>query len=316
MMKSLRLRLPPLTCLLVFEAAARHGHFTRAAKELGVTPSAVSRQISQLEQHLGTPLFERSPKRILLTDAGDFLAARLRGSFEEISQTIHDLKKLEKDRPVIVTASTAFSHYWIVPRLSQLSQLWPEVRLRIEPRDPPLRLDEIFFDVGIFFGDGVWSGTRAVQLLDESVFPIVSKKFLEQHESDSRIEKLPLLQYESFADDTWIRWETWFSHSGLRFQPQNVHMSFRNYSDLINAVLAGHGVGLGWKRLLENHLAKEDLLPLGEQRYIPPEHYYLVVPTSRPLSAAASLVAKWFEHYCMDAPIRTHGLEASDISLA
>jgi DNA-binding transcriptional LysR family regulator len=303
-MKTLRLRLPPLTCLLVFEAAARHRHFTKAASELGVTQSAVSRQINQLEEHLGRPLFERTSKGSVLTEAGEILSERLRNSFESIAQAIHDLRKLESERPVVLSASTNFCHFWIVPRLSELVETYPQIRLRLEPHDPPLKLNEALFDVGIFYGKGAWTGTDATRFLNESVFPVASPRFASQIADASQLDRLPLLQYESFSDESWMRWETWFEIYGGRFDPKNVQMSFRNYADLIDAVLAGRGLALGWAQLLDEKLACGALVRVGSTVHVPVEHYYVVTPSSHPMSRAATLVAEWFlnlKSVCLDA---------------
>ncbi len=122
-----RRRLPPLNALRAFEAAARHMNFTRAADELSVTPGAVSQQIQNLEDYVGAPLFKRTPRGLLLTDAAQTALPALREAFDRLAEAASLLTAAEEGRRLTVSAAPSFAAKWLVPRLGRFEAAHPEV---------------------------------------------------------------------------------------------------------------------------------------------------------------------------------------------
>ena len=130
-MRSLRSRLPPPASLLAFEAAARHLSFTLAAKELGVSQAAVSRQVRTLEDHLGTPLFRRLHRAVRLTGEGERLQAALAIGFGHIAETVETLRRSRATSGVTLCTTIAFAAFWLMPRIGQFRTAFPDVELKL-----------------------------------------------------------------------------------------------------------------------------------------------------------------------------------------
>ena len=164
-MKSLRRQLPPMTALMAFEAAARLLSFTRAAEELGVTQAAVSRQIHALEEDFGLPLFNRLHRKVTLTAQGQALAAATSNAFGLIADAASDLRQGSND-DLTISATVAFSHFWLLPRISEFSRRHPDTTLRIVSQDAMPALDQGDVDVAIRFGEGSWPNVHAEKLFE------------------------------------------------------------------------------------------------------------------------------------------------------
>src|SRR6185503_496468 len=153
--------LPPLNALRVFEAAARHLSFTRAAVELSVTQAAVSHQVKALETHLGFPLFRREPRRLLLTDQGQLYGQALRDVFGRLHEATARVLAPAGRQLLTISVIPSFAARWLVPRLGRLQALAPEIDVRVAPSREPADFGADGVDVGIRFGFGRYPGLRA-----------------------------------------------------------------------------------------------------------------------------------------------------------
>src|SRR3984893_19024932 len=124
-------RLPPLETFRFFEAAARHLNFTHAAKEMHVTHGAVSQRIKRLEEHLGTPLFRRSGRGMLLTDEGRRLLERVRAAISEIAEGVEAIRPGDSHRILMISTMPCFAAYWLLPRLADFNEHHPEIQVNI-----------------------------------------------------------------------------------------------------------------------------------------------------------------------------------------
>ena len=124
-------RLPPLTTLRAFEAAARLGSFSRAAEEISVTHSAVSHQVRALERALGTPLFQRNGKRVSLTEAGRHLAGRVGAALREIADAAQVVRRRDRGRALTVSTLPSFAARWLMPRLGRFMEQHPEIDVNV-----------------------------------------------------------------------------------------------------------------------------------------------------------------------------------------
>ena len=294
-MKSLKRRLPPMTALTAFEAAARLGSFTRAAEELGVTQAAVSRQIHALEDDFGFPLFNRLHRKVSLTAQGRSLAAATSNAFNMIAEASSELRQETGGDDLTIAATVAFSHFWLLPRISDFSRRHPETTLRIVSQDAMPSLDQGEVDVAIRFGDGLWSGGRAEKLFEDHVFPVCSPEFADTVDADispADLIRQPLISNEA-DDPMWIGWNAWLSTFGVSNTGKLKGMRCSFYTEAIYAALNGQGISLGWDRLVSDLLEQKRLVRLGHASVVPSGAYYVVVPTHRKQSRALQQFMEW-----------------------
>lgn len=247
-MESSGRRIPPLNTVVAFEAAVRAMSFTAAAKELHLSQGAVSRQIQRLEERLGTPLFERRNKKIVLTRAGEIFYAAIGESLAAVRRAVYEIERLNTTR-VSLSASMAMASFWVMPALLLLRERQPsisEVSLLAEDRAAdPLRDD---VDLAILYGDGNWPGLTAHRLFDEKVFPVCSKAYLERH---------PIRTPADLADATLIdvmrtssvcgTWSRWLERAGItRAERTPPALTVSSFELAYRAAEAGQGVALTW----------------------------------------------------------------------
>lgn len=282
-MANLRKKIPPLTALTAFEAAARLSSFTRAALELGVTQAAVSRQIHLLEEDFGFPLFERLHRRVELTEKGKILAGATGEAFNLIADTVADLRLEKPDDQLVISATISFAHFWLMPRIGSFSQMHPNVKLRIITQDSRTKIDGGDIDVALRYGNGTWPDGQAEFLFDDEVFPICSAGYARVNApivSPADLLKHPLIS--SDADDpTWTGWDEWLAAHSIQgtTKTRGIHCSF--YTEAIYAALNGQGVALGWKRLVGDLLDQGRLVRLTEASIKTRAGYFVVVPKRR-----------------------------------
>lgn len=165
--------------LIVFEAAARHGSFTRAAQELNVQQPAVSAAIKQMEDLLGVQLFHRSHRKVALTHAGERLQADVTLALDRILNSARAVRQRGLNDHVTLSASTAFSHYWMVPRLQQFHATHPDIDLRLQTSDREPDIDAEGISLAIRRGNGQWPGMQAALIAPEIIYPIASPRVMQ-----------------------------------------------------------------------------------------------------------------------------------------
>jgi LysR family glycine cleavage system transcriptional activator len=167
-------RLPPLKALVAFEAASRHGSFSQGAEELGVTPSAVSHHIQQLEHFLGVPLFQRHAGRAVLTSAGRTYAAEIERAFGLISDATHLVAPQSQSGHLVIASGPSFAAKWLQPRISDFLAANPEVKIRLSTLTNHDDLDTTRFDIAIAYGAPSATRRRVEPLLIERMRPLCS----------------------------------------------------------------------------------------------------------------------------------------------
>lgn len=290
-----RRRLPSMTALMAFEAAARLASFTRAAEELGVTQAAVSRQIHLLEEHFGFPLFIRLHRRIELTERGRLLANASQDAFDSIAATVADISHEAQDNELTISATVAFSHFWLLPRISEFSRKYPEISLRILTQDtmPNVELGEA--DIAIRFGDGRWVEGQSKALFNDEIFPICSPEFadrIREIENPRDLLRFPLIS--NITDEpTWTGWSDWFAAFDVEMPKKIPGLRCSFYTEAIYAALGGQGIALGWWHLVEDLLGHGRLVRLGEFSLKTENAYFSVVPKRRRQTEAVRLFQEW-----------------------
>ncbi|PZX14505.1 DNA-binding transcriptional LysR family regulator [Palleronia aestuarii] len=296
-MHGLRRDLPSLTSLVAFESAARRESFTRAAAELNVTQAAVSRRIKALETDLGRPLFERSHRRVRLTEAGRRLFEAVTRGFDGIAETVAALP-MTGER-LTVAASIAFGHFRLLPALSAFRDAHPDVELRVLTEDAWSAPDDGQVDVAIRYGRPPFRGMRVAGALPETIAPVAAPALAARlgaldPGALARPAGFSLIESAS-PEPSWIGWPRWLARAGWSGAVAEARLRFSSYSDAAYAAMDGQGVALGWTSLLERPLGDGRLALLDIAAMIPEEKHYLLVPEHRPQSADATSFVAWME---------------------
>lgn len=250
-------RLPSLNALKAFEASARHESFTDAATELFVTHAAISRHIRELEETLGTELFNRTGRGVELTEAGTRLGERLTPLFDQLADAAREAAAVGATRTLRVSVEPAFASRWLVGRLAKFNELHPDIELTIDSTDRLVDFYADDVDIGIRYGNGNWEDTEASKLSDVVIFPVCDPKLL---------EKVPTLTPEGLNDFTLLHesrkqwWADWLAAAGVKAEMDWRGTVFQSHL-AIEAAEAGAGFALGDQilctdALVEGWLAK------------------------------------------------------------
>lgn len=293
--KGYRRLIPSMTALVEFESVARLSSFTVAANELGVTQAAVSRQVKFLEDTLGVRLFHRLHRSIELTDEGEALYLVVAESMQKIAGVFDRLASGPVQQELVLAATSAFSHFRLLPRLASLKKAQPNLQLRLSTQmfTADLRHKEI--DVAVRFGNGRWSDGTATLLFDEEVFPVCSPKWVASRgmpQSLRDVANAALIESDSTSEG-WMGWEAWFNAVGLRPLRLNFALRCSLYTDAIQAARYGEGIALGWGRLVHDLVESGELVRLPVASFKPDDAYFIVVPHGRTITAATDSLIDW-----------------------
>lgn len=295
-MQNLRKLLPPLTALVVFEAAARHLSFTRAALELNITQAAVSRQIRSLENNLGVALFTRLHRHIELTGEGVSLLRTVTISLEYLAETVAELRGVETGSHITVITTHAVASFWLIPRLAKFREAFPDSDVRVLATDYEIEQVNETFDVGIRYGSGLWPGLKLRRLGQPEIFPVCSPDYLAEHPFSTLDELLDetLLHQDDFRWD-WIDWPIWLAELGVKSNTGKKSLKINSYPLLIQAALAGQGVALGWQYLVDHLLASGSLIRPVDTALLSRHSFFLVTPENKPASKRVGDFCSWIE---------------------
>ncbi len=263
-------RLPPLNSLKAFEAVVRHMSFTLAAKELYVTPAALSYQIKQLENTLGVKLFVRLNRAIELTDQAKLIYPGVRQGFEQFSSSMRLLQRNISSNVLVVSAGPAFTAKWLAPRLYRFLAQYPHIDARISASLALTNLKTDDVDVAVRFGWGEYPDYCAIKLFDDYVTPMCSPEFVTKQEPLSLDN---LCAQTLIHDDTHTTarftiacWKDWFKSVGIAYKPQRKALRFNVADHALNAAVSGAGVVLGRTALAQNDLdAGRLVMPFEKQ---------------------------------------------------
>ncbi|TDQ83296.1 LysR family transcriptional regulator [Dongia mobilis] len=292
---TLRRALPPLNALVAFESAGRLESFTAAGRELGLTQAAISRQIQQLEADLGVLLFSRSRRGMRLTPEGDILHRSVTNSLTAIADTASSLRQSQGRRNVTIGATLGFATFWLMPRLPKFRSANPSIDLRVVASDAlgDPAIERI--DMAVRYGDGHWPAVNATRMFGGEVFPVVSPKLLKGRKlplASADLRTLPLLELES-PDPRWLGWEEWMQAHSEKGRLPSARIRFNSYPLLVQAAVAGEGVGLGWRYFVDDYLADGSLVRPVEEVIVTNLGFYLVEPIGARPRPATTLLRDW-----------------------
>lgn len=268
-------RLPPLSQLRAFEAAARHRSFQRAAQELSVTPAAISHQVRELEARLGLPLFVRRTRQVEPTAEALRLYPVLRDGFDAFADALRALQPDPGEAAVTLTTTPAFASQCLLPRLPELRRLHPEVELRLHAGDNPVDLALGGADLAVRYGDGPWPRDHeSLQLAQDRLLPVASPALALRSPRDIARHRLIHFDWRQDADRRpgWREWlrEAGVAHPGIDHADAAGGLRFSEVAHAIQAAVAGQGVALLNRVLVADALARGVLeAPFGPELAVP-----------------------------------------------
>ncbi|GKS97776.1 LysR family transcriptional regulator [Acidovorax sp. SUPP3434] len=284
--------LPSMADLLAFEAAARHHSVSRAAEELHLTQSAVSRQIRQLEAQLGTALFHRVRQRVVLTDAGRVYAADLQGVLQQLSAITQKAMAFSStDGLLNLAVLPTLGTRWLIPRLGGFMALHPEVTVNFAARSEPFDFAGTPFDAAIHFGTPHWAGAVCEYLMHEEVVPVCSPGYQSQHgiHTPQDLARVVLLQQSTRP----TQWSEWFELVGAPTSLALRGPRHEQFAMIAQAAVSGLGAALLPRFLIEPELATGSLVELSDTVLTSGDAYYLVYPEARAEAPLVKAFRDW-----------------------
>jgi LysR family glycine cleavage system transcriptional activator len=283
-------KLPPLSAVRVFEAAARRQNFTQAAAELGMTQAAVSYQIRLLEERLGVPLFARVKGRVSLTDAGRRIAPLVAAAFETLGDAFSGLVAEDQALLSISTAQT-FATTWLAPRLGEFQIRHPDLAVRLSTDNRIIDFSTGEFHAAVRIGRGGWPGLKCHFMFRSHFSPICSAEYAARHRLE-RPEQLLDLPRLSPGDD-W--WRDWFAVAGVaaREGAAEPGLALDNQVMEANAALAGAGCALMTPMFWRRDLAAGRLVQPFPALYLSSRSHWLVYPEGRRNQPKIAMFRDW-----------------------
>jgi DNA-binding transcriptional LysR family regulator len=256
--------LPPLDLLRGFEAAARHLSFTKAAAELFLTQSAVSRQVQALEAALGVPLFQRRHRALLLTDHGQLLQQAVARVLRDLRHTVEQMTA-GSTRLLTVTTMVTFAALWLVPRLPEFRRRHPQIDVHISANNELLDLERSRIDVAIRYVAPDRVPASAITLFGEEVLPVCAPALLKDRARPLRVAADLSRHVLLHLDDPpgmspYLEWRSWLEAMGLPDLKAAGDLYFSHYDQLIHAAAEGQGLALGRLPLLSRQLRERRLV--------------------------------------------------------
>jgi DNA-binding transcriptional LysR family regulator len=286
--------LPSTRALQVFSAVARHQSLSQAAEELCLTHSALSQQLSKLEDQLGVTLLRRSPRGIALTEAGRHYREHVEADLSRLRSHMMELMaRREAETTLLLGAVPVLADRWLVPRLARFQARRPDVSLQLKVfPTTDLFVDDRHFDVAIHYLDVVWPGARREALMEECCVPVCHPQapFMRRL-SGADFRGVPLVHLTTRPD----AWQNWFAQTGLARIPENPLAGLRVdfFSTMLEAVRAQLGIGLMPRYAVERELRSGELV-LAHRHVLPAtQTYALIVPEHRLADGTVAALRDW-----------------------
>ncbi|MEM9472820.1 MAG: LysR substrate-binding domain-containing protein [Pseudomonadota bacterium] len=294
-MQYVRKKLPHLDPLIAFEAAARLSSFALAARELNVTAPAVSQQIKSLETSLGVLLFQRGHRSVQLTDRGRLFQNSVSIALTHLANAADEVRIDDDCQQLDIVTDTSIASMWLVPALNRFEARNPQCSIRLTTTDVQADLLGTDFQIAIVHGQGNWTGYDSALLFEEQVFPVCAPGYLDRFADGLKLAGLPFadlldLEYEQWH---WMNWAIWLTETGLPLPDARRKMKLNNYPLVIDAACNGSGLALGWKHLVDDHLATGTLVRPFAETVKTHNGYYMIWPFNTEMSPIAAAFHDW-----------------------
>src|SRR5215475_11588905 len=274
-----RYRLPQLGFIQGFEAAARHLSFTKAAEELFITQSAVSRQVKALEDHLGVTLFERRQRALALTESGHLLYRVATDVLEQLQAATDQLRASGRTCQLSLTTTTGFAALWLIPRLQRFTSLYPDVDVSISATTAVINLERSLVDLAVRYCRPEDVPERAIRLFGEEVVVVCSPSLLRDRSHPLKRPhdlKHHVLLHFDYAGAQFLDWGTWLTSLGIGDLKPAGALHFSQYEQMIQAAISGQGVALGRQPLVNDLLQSGTLVTPFRKALVGSRAYFII----------------------------------------
>lgn len=298
-MRHHRLNLP-LNPLRAFAIASRHKTFTAAARELGVSQVAISRQIAILENYLNVSLFERGTRSAKLTEVGRAFGLEISGLFDDLESATQKIINQETQSTVSLRVYPTFAHHWLMPRLSDFAARYPDIRIRFDTRVEPLDFRGTHLDVAIQLGNGTWRDARSRKLFDEEVDVFCAQSYLDKLASPpdlARVADYDLL-HARYRRRSWEQWAEAVGADISRHRSMEFDTSLLTFS----AAEQGFGMAIGQLGLLDGSLRSGRLVCPFQRPIQTGAAFYVVWPTATSVNTKTRRFIDWLVEQVGEAP--------------
>jgi DNA-binding transcriptional LysR family regulator len=275
--------------LVYFEAAARLQSITRAAQTMNVKQPAVSAAIKQLEESLGVALFLREHKKIALTAAGRRLFSDVSRAFDDMHGSVQAVRQFTRNDHVTLNASSAFNFYWMVPKLQDFHQAFPDIDLRLQSSDREPDIDTENISLGIRRGYGDWADCHSALIAPERIYPVGMTKGIR---NPQELLHNKLIHLEEPTRER-PGWEQWFRHFGVTEAPPVSGLRLNDYALVLQAALAGEGIACGWHHVAAPLVQRGLLYAYEDWSWDTGAGFYLVWSKRVPLIDNAERIRDW-----------------------
>ncbi len=257
-------RLPPLRLLVTFDAVQRLGSMRLAAAELNVTRPAISQAIKALEDWVGVPLFDRTTKPSVSTEAGERLARATGAGLGQIADVIDEIRLSAgfADRQITVSCTIGMATYWLMPRLSAFYARFPDAMVSVQAPPSDMPAFSAGIDIALRYGPAPWSDGETLKVFEERAFPVGQpSKIADLGDDPAALRTVPLIHVRTPLSNHWPGWRDYFAAKGIN-EPTGPRQTFDNYVQATQAALDGHGIMLGWRSINDALLSEGRLAAL------------------------------------------------------
>ncbi|MEQ9694135.1 LysR substrate-binding domain-containing protein [Shimia sp. SDUM112013] len=288
-------RLPNLNGLRVLVEVDQHRSFTRAAEALGVTQSAVSKQIAALEAHFGQPLFSRAHRKVEITPFGKKVAEIAATAFDQIQSGLRNDREAAPDQ-VSLWGDADFVELWLFPRLQRFEALHPDIRISISVgvgmNQPPIAP----YDCAIIWGRGGWTNCRFEPLMTNSVFPVAAPGFFRHLDRPPELSDIP--EHQLIHDQGAFWWRAFREAAGDRSFNPNAGRIYNRSALCLEAAARGNGITIGDEVTTREHIERGTLVCPFNTRLPSPDSYFVILPENVNKTEAVSRFILWLKGEC------------------
>ena len=279
---------PPLTCLRSFEATSRLGSVTLAARELHVTHSAISQQIKVLEELVGLALFVREGRGLRVSEDGRLYALQIRKALGDIAEATRLIQAQPKTDELVVAVLPSFGCSWLVPRLPTFQALYPHIRIRLQASLSISNLHQESVDIGIRMGEGDWDGVEQRLLFHDEVIAVAAPHF-----NHGQLPQTPEQIVDSPIIHSTESWLPWCEAAGVEMSGERAGLCSNDSNLILEAVRLGQGIALERRSLVQDAIARGELVQLGNISVPYAYPYWLVWPPREGSHTKQQAFSQW-----------------------
>lgn len=290
----------PLNPLRTFAVASRHKSFTDAAREMGVTQVAVSRQIAILEDYLGVQLFERAARSVKLSEQGRSFGHEIAPIFDSLEAATMRMLERERQKCISVRIYPTLVHYWLFPNLGGFTETFPDFEVRLDTTVEPLDFRGTHLDVAIQLGNGHWKDAKARRLFPERLDVVCSPTYARKISTvgpDGAMPR-PTLIHSRYRRRAW---NDWLDMSGTQIEPDR-ELEYETSLLAYSAAIAGIGLAVGQIDILDNELRTGSLVRPFDCAQVSGAAFHLVWPTTKSVSTQTKHFIDWLLTLCGQTP--------------